>query len=134
MDIEFQMELRQKDNGREIHYSIQSNENALLIGREGKTLLALQYLLRNYVSTFVQFQVLVSLDIANYHENHKRQLEILATKTAKEVAKTGIDVKLDPMNAYDRRIIHTKLSEWRDVETESEGEGENRALVIKPKK
>lgn len=134
MDIDFQMELRQKDNGREIHYSIQSNENALLIGREGKTLLALQYLLRNYLSTFVQFQALVSLDIANYHENHKRQLEILATKTAKEVAKTGIEVKLDPMNAYDRRIIHTKLSEWRDVETESEGEGENRALVIKPKK
>ena len=134
MDIEFQMELRQKDNGREIHYSIQSNENALLIGRDGKTLLALQYLLRNYLSTFVQFQVLVSLDIANYHENHKRQLEILATTTAKEVAKTGIEVKLDPMNAYDRRIIHTKLSEWRDVETESEGEGENRALVIKPKK
>lgn len=134
MDVEFQMELRQKDNGREIHYAIQSNQNALLIGREGKTLLALQYLLRSYLSTFVQFQVLVSLDIANYHENHKRQLEIMATKTAKEVAKSGIEVKLDPMNAYDRRIIHTKLSEWRDVETISEGEGENRALIIKPKK
>jgi len=134
MDVEFQMELRQKDNGREIHYAIQSNENALLIGRDGKTLLALQYLLRNYLATFVQFHVVVSLDIANYHENHKRQLEILATKTAKEVAKTGIEVKLDPMNPYDRRIIHTKLTEWRDVETESEGEGENRALVIRPKK
>ena len=61
-------------------------------------------------------------------------LEILATKTAKEVAQTRIAVKLDPMNAYDRRIVHTKLSEWRDVITESEGEGEHRALVIKPKK
>ena len=134
LDIEAQMELKQKDNGREIHYSIQSKENALLIGREGRTLLALQTVLRNYLSTFVMFQIRVTLDIANYHENHKRQLEILATRTAKEVAQTGIQVKLDPMNAYDRRIIHTKLSEWRDVETESEGEGENRALIIKPKK
>jgi len=134
LDIEAQMELKQKDNGREIHYAIQSKENALLIGREGKTLLALQTVLRNYLSTFVMFQIKVTLDIANYHENHKRQLEILATRTAKEVAQTGIQVKLDPMNAYDRRIIHTKLSEWRDVTTESEGEGENRALIIKPKK
>lgn len=134
LDIEAQMELKQKDNGREIHYAIQSKENALLIGREGRTLLALQTVLRNYLSTFVMFQIRVTLDIANYHENHKRQLEILATRTAKEVAQTGIQVKLDPMNAYDRRIIHTKLSDWRDVETESEGEGENRALIIKPKK
>jgi spoIIIJ-associated protein len=76
----------------------------------------------------------ITLDIANYFENHKRQLEILATKTAKDVARSKIEVKLDPMNAYDRRIIHTKLSEWRDVETESQGEGEERALVIRPKK
>lgn len=134
LDIEAKMELKQKDNGKEIHYALQSNENALLIGREGKTLLALQHILRNYLSTFVMFQIRVTLDIANYHENHKRQLEILATRTAKEVAQTGIQVKLDPMNAYDRRIVHTKLSEWRDVATISEGEGENRALIIKPKK
>lgn len=134
MDVEFKMELRTKEDGREIHYNIQSSDNAVLIGREGRTLIALQHMLRSYLQTFVQSQITVTLDIANYFENHKRQLEILATKTAKEVARTGIEVKLDPMNAYDRRIVHTKLSEWRDVETESEGEGEQRALVIKPKK
>ena len=134
MDVEFKMELRTKEDGREIHYNIQSSDNAVLIGREGRTLIALQHMLRSYLQTFVQSQIAVTLDIANYFENHKRQLEILATKTAKEVARTGIEVKLDPMNAYDRRIVHTKLSEWRDVETESEGEGEQRALVIKPKK
>ena len=63
--------------------------------------------------------------------NH--QLEILATKTAKEVAKTKVEVKLKPMNSYERRVIHEKLSDWRDVYTESEGEGENRAIIIKPK-
>ena len=91
-------------------------------------------MLRNHLSTFVDEPLLITLDIGNYHENRKRQLEILATKTAKDVARSRIAVKLDPMNAFDRRIIHAKLSEWRDVETESEGEGEERAIIIRPKK
>lgn len=134
MEIGSRMEVRTLNDGEEIHYSIDSDENALLIGREGRTLLSIQYMLRNYLNTFVDGHLIVALDIGHYHENRKRQLEILATKTAKEVAQTKIAVKLDPMNSFDRRIIHTKLSEWRDVVTESEGEGEDRALVIKPKK
>jgi spoIIIJ-associated protein len=134
MDVEFKMELRTQNEGKEVHYNLQSSDNAVLIGREGRTLIALQYMLRSYLQTFVQSSVTITLDIANYFENHKKQLEILATKTAKEVARTRVEVKLDPMNAYDRRIIHSKLSEWRDVETESEGEGEERALIIRPKK
>lgn len=134
LEIDSRMEVRTLSDGEEIHYHVESEENALLIGREGRTLISLQYMLRNYLNTYVDGHLIVSLDIGNYHENHRKQLEILATKTAKEVAQTRIAVKLDPMNAYDRRIIHTKLSEWRDVTTESEGEGENRALVIKPVK
>lgn len=134
MGIKTRMEVRTLSEGEEIHYHIESDENALLIGREGRTLLALQFMLRNYLNLFVDDHLIIALDIGNYHENRKKQLEILATKTAKEVAQTRIAVKLDPMNAFDRRIIHTKLAEWRDVTTESEGEGENRALVIKPKK
>jgi spoIIIJ-associated protein len=134
MEIKTRMEVRTLSEGAEIHFHVESDENALLIGREGRTLLALQFLLRNYLNLYVEDHVLVSLDIGNYHENRRKQLEILATKTAKEVAQTRIAVKLDPMNAFDRRIIHTKLSEWRDVITESEGEGEERALVIKPKR
>ncbi len=134
LEVECRMEARSLNDGQEIHYLVESDENALLIGREGRTLRSLQFLLRNYLNTFVDGKLVVALDIGNYYENHQRQLEILATKTAKEVAKTKIAVKLDPMNAFDRRIIHTKLSEWRDVITESEGDGEERALVIKPKK
>jgi spoIIIJ-associated protein len=134
MGINTRMEVRTVNEGTEIHYHVDSDENALLIGREGRTLLSLQFMLRNYLSTFVDGSLIVSLDIGNYHENRRKQLEILATKTAKEVAQTKIAVKLDPMNAFDRRIIHTKLSEWRDVITESEGDGEERALVIKPKR
>jgi spoIIIJ-associated protein len=134
MDINSKMELRTLNEGTEIFYNIETSENALLIGREGRTLVAMQFMLRNYLNTFVDGHVIVSLDIGSYHENRKKQLEILATKTAKEVAYTKIPVKLSPMNAYDRRIVHTKLSEWRDVTTQSEGDGEERALVIKPKK
>lgn len=132
LEIGSRMEVRTLDEGNEIHYYIDSDENALLIGREGKTLLSIQYMLRNYLNIFTEGHLIVALDIGRYHENRKRQLEILATKTAKEVAQTKIAVKLDPMNSFDRRIIHTKLSEWRDVTTVSEGEGEERALVIKP--
>ncbi|MBU1092870.1 MAG: KH domain-containing protein [Firmicutes bacterium] len=134
MEVKTRMEVRTLSEAEEIHFHVESDENALLIGREGRTLLSLQFMLRNYLNTFVDGHLIVSLDIGNYHENRRKQLEILATKTAKEVAQTRIAVKLDPMNAYDRRIVHTKLSEWRDVVTESEGEGEHRALVIKPKK
>lgn len=131
-DADFKIDVKTENNENEIYYAVQSDQNALLIGREGRTLLAMQFLLRQHLVSFTQTPVRIQLDIANYHENHRKQLEILATRTAKEVVKTGIQVKLDPMSPYDRRIVHAKLSEWRDVSTQSEGEGENRALIIKP--
>ena len=60
---------------------------------------------------------IITLDIGNYKENRKRQLEILATKIGKEVAQTKQPVKLKPMSAYERLIIHEKLADWRDVYT-----------------
>ena len=132
LEIDIQMEMRVKENGNEIYYHIYSEENALLIGRNGNTLKSLQFLLRNYLNIFTEEFILVNLDVGNYNDNRKRQLEIIATKTAKEVARTKIAVKLDPMNGFERRIIHSKLSEWRDVTTESKGEGEERSIVIKP--
>lgn len=134
LEIDIKMEMLTKDNGSdsEIKYNIVSDENALLIGREGRTLKAIQYLLRSYLNMFTDDFIIVNVDIGNYNKNRKKQLEILATKRAKEVAQTKIEVKLDPMNAYERRIIHSKLSEWRDVTTVSVGEGEERSIIIKP--
>jgi len=121
-----------KDN--EFTYEIESDENPVLIGKNGKTLENIQFYIRNLLNLFTEDRVIVLVDIGGYKANRKKQLEILATKTAKEVAKSKVEVKLDPMNAYERRIIHTKLAEWRDVVTKSEGEKNNRYLVIKPKK
>mgnify|MGYP000846014488 FL=1 len=134
LEVEVITEFRTSDEGREIAYNIQSDENALIIGFEGRTLNATQTLLRNYLNKLSDGPVRVSLDIAGYKDNRKRQLEILATKVAKEVAFSGVEARLDPMNSYERRIIHTKLAEWRDVYTESEGNGEERAIIVKPKK
>lgn len=132
MGIGYQIEARSVGNGQ-IYYNIDSNENPLLIGIKGKTLDALQMLVRTLISTYTKEKIVTTLDIGAYRSNRAHQLEILATKTAKEVVKTKVQVKLQPMNSYERRIIHAKLSEWRDVYTESEGEGEDRAIVIKPK-
>ena len=134
MGIEqFNIEVRTIGQESEIHYVIDSSENPLLIGTKGHTLEALQTLIKNLIGSYTKNYIVVTLDIGSYRANRIHQLEILATKTAKSVAKTKIAVKLDPMNSFERRVIHEKLSDWRDVYTESEGEGEERAIVIKPK-
>ena len=133
MMIEVQIEMRRR-NENEVSYSINTSENPLLIGKNGKTLENIQFYIRNIVNLYSDEHLIVLVDIGGYKENRKRQLEILATKTAKEVARTRVEAKLYPMNAYERRIIHTKLSDWRDVTTISEGEGQERHLVIKPKR
>lgn len=134
MGIEqFNIEVRTIGQESEIHYVIDSSENPLLIGTKGHTLEALQTLIKNLIGSYTKDYIVVTLDIGSYRANRIHQLEILATKTAKSVAKTKIAVKLDPMNSFERRVIHEKLSDWRDVYTESDGEGEERAIVIKPK-
>ena len=133
MNIEYQLEVRSLNNEHEIYYNVHTNENPLLIGIKGKTLEALQTLVRNLLQIYTKEQLVVNVDIGDYREHRKHQLEILSTKVAKEVVKTKVPVKLKPMSSYERRIIHNKLSEWRDVYTESEGEGSERAIVIKPK-
>jgi len=133
MQLEVQIEMKQR-NERELSYSINTTENPLLIGKNGKTLENIQFYVRNIVNLYSDEHLIVLVDIGGYKANRKKQLEILATKTAKEVARTRVEAKLYPMNAYERRIIHTKLSDWRDVSTISEGEGQGRHLVIKPKR
>lgn len=134
LGINVNTEFRQRSDSKVINYQIQSDENALLIGSEGRTLNALQTLLRSYINKVANEPVRVFLDIGGYKANKRKQLEIVATKTAKNVAYSGKEEQLEPMNSFERRIVHTKLAEWRDVYTESAGEEPNRYVVIKPKK
>ncbi len=131
MQIEAVIEAKQLEN-RQLLFSIEAKENPILIGKNGKTLDSIQTLLKNYINLYVEEFHVVLVDIGGYKEQRKKQLEILATKTAMEVVKTKVATRLGRMNAYERRVIHTKLSDWRDVTTESEGDEPNRFVVIKP--
>lgn len=133
MNIEATIEMRVQETN-EIAYTINTEENPILIGKNGKTLEGLQFYIRHIVNTYSDERQIVLVDVGGYKANRRKQLEILATKTAKDVARSRVQAKLRPMNAYERRIIHTKLAEWRDVSTISEGEGQDRHLVIKPKR
>lgn len=133
MEIEAVIEAKQLDR-KQILFSVEAKENPILIGKNGKTLDAIQTLLKNYINLYVEEYYVVLVDIGGYKEQRKKQLEILATKTAMDVVKTKIATNLSKMNAYERRIVHTKLADWRDVTTESEGDEPNRYVVIKPTK
>ncbi|HCD73373.1 MAG TPA: single-stranded DNA-binding protein, partial [Helicobacter sp.] len=109
LNIGYQLEARSVGDSQ-IYYNIDSNENPLLIGIKGKTLDAMQVLVRTLISSYTKDQIITTLDIGAYRSNRAHQLEILATKTAKEVVKTKVAVKLQHMNSYERRIIHEKLS------------------------
>ncbi len=130
MDIKHSIEVRSNDRG--LTFRVETADNPRLIGRDGKTLAALQSMAKQISYVFSDEPQNITIDIGGYKEKRILQLEILATKTAKEVAKTKVEARLKPMNSYERRIVHAKLSEWRDVETESVGEEPNRYLVIKP--
>lgn len=131
LQVKYQIETRTVGNEKEIHYLIESDHNALLIGKNGATMNALLTLVRRLITNYSNEKIITTLDVGTYRTDRDRQLEILATKTAKTVIKTKVEAKLKPMNAYERHIIHEKLGDWRDVYTESEGTGEDRAVVIK---
>lgn len=133
MEVEAVIEGKQTGE-RHILFSIEAKENPILIGKNGKTLDAMQNLVKNYINLYTDEYYVVLIDIGRYKEQRKKQLEILATKTAMDVVKTKVPTKLGKMNAYERRVIHTKLSDWRDVSTVSEGEEPNRYVVISPSK
>ena len=110
-----------------------SDNNNILIGRNGQTLIAIQTILRQIVHNEIGIYPYILLDVENYKEKKNSNLERTAKRIAKEVQKTKIDVSLDNMNSYERRIIHNALSNFKNISTLSEGEEPNRHIVIRYK-
>ncbi len=106
---------------------------APLIGRRGQTLEALELLVSLIVARRVGRRVLVSVDVERYRERRREALLGLAQRTAARVRRTGEPVALEPMSASERRVIHTALAEDAVVATHSEGEGDDRHIVISPR-
>ena len=112
-----------------------NNENlGFLIGYRGETLYAMQNILSSIASKGIENRVRVILDIEGYKEKREKALEDLAEKLEKTVIKTKKSVTLEPMQAYERKIIHTKLQNSEKVETRSIGEEPRRRVVISLKR
>ena len=131
MNIEVNFEIRRRENN--ITVKLFSDHNAVLIGRNGSTIEALQTIIRQIVHKETKNYVSIILDVENYKDKRNHHIENLAKQVAREVAKTKFETKLDCMNSYERRIVHSTLADNKYVYTESVGEEPNRCVVIKPK-
>ena len=114
--------------------NINSDDLGFLIGYRGETLYAMQNILSSIASKGIENRVRVILDIERYKEKREKALEDLAEKLEKTVIKTKKSVTLEPMQAYERKIIHTKLQNSEKVETRSIGEEPRRRVVISLKR
>lgn len=123
-------------NIRDGIYNIQmySDNNSILIGKNGQTLKALETLTKQKLLKDWNISFKISLNVEDYKEKRIEYLEKLAIKTAKEVKSTKIAVTLDNMNSYERRVIHNKLSDFKGISTTSEGEDPNRHIIIQAEK
>ncbi len=115
-----------------INIKIYSDNNPILIGKGGNTLKSLEVIIKQKVNVDLGIRPLISIDIENYREKQQKRIERMAKNLAHEVVKTNMEVELENMNAFDRRIVHNVLTNFKGVKTESVGEEPNRHVVIKP--
>lgn len=115
----------------QIKYEIFSQSNSLLIGKKGHILDSIQTYVRQAIFNTVDLYVNITIDVENYKEKQNYFLEKKVKRIARDVTLSKVDVKLDPMNAYDRKVVHTSLQGFKYIKTESEGEEPNRCVVIK---
>ena len=115
---------------KQLEIKISGDDMGIIIGKRGQTLDAIQYLVNLVVNKGTAPYISVTLDTENYRERRKETLESLAFNLAKKVKHTGKNVVLEPMNPYERRIIHSALQNDRYVTTYSEGDEPYRNVVI----
>ncbi len=113
--------------------TIVSDQNAILIGKEGRTLNSIQLLLKQSIKNKIGLSLKINVDVANYKVKKLKNIEYQVKKIIKEVQSTKITAALDPMNSYERRFVHNLVSEYKNLTTESIGEGRDRRVTIKYK-
>ena len=109
---------------------INGGNSGMLIGHRGETLNSLQTILTSIANRNKDKKIRIYLNIDNYKQKRERTLENLAIKVSKTVIRSNKRITLEPMNAYERKIIHTKLQEMNNIKTHSIGEEPNRRIVI----
>ena len=130
-DMGFDVKIETKVRDGILNLTLHSDNNNLLIGRDGKNMNALSTVVKQIIQNELGIYYKFNLDVGEYKLKQQKNLERMAKRVAREVAKSKVEVKLDPMNSYERRIIHNILNDDRYVYTESVGEEPNRCVVIK---
>ena len=130
-NLEGQIEKRIRE--KQIYYAIHSNNNGILIGKNGRIMDSIQKYLKQAINSQVGLRVNIILDVENYKEKQNYYLERDVKRIARQVTLSKQEVKLDPMNSFQIRIVHNALSKFDYIETISEGEEPNRCVVIKYK-
>ena len=134
MNMEVVIDIKYNEEEKSMDIELSGNEMGVLIGKRGQTLDSLQYLVSLIVNKGTEGYLRVKLDTENYRERRKETLETLAKNIAYKVKRTRRPVSLEPMNPYERRIIHAAVQNDKYVTTRSEGEEPFRHVVIALKK
>ena len=113
---------------------IETEDAGLLIGKQGQTLDALQYLITKMLAKQSRRKVRIAIDVEAYRERHNESLAHMARKYGEKVKRSGKSITLNPMNPYDRRIVHLALQGDKDLKTMSRGEGLYKKVIISPAK
>jgi len=122
------------EDSHRIHFNIVGGNPAVLIGKRGQTLEAIQSLVEKILNKHNQNRIRIQIDVEGYLETRKENMEKMATKLAEKSKRIGKPISLKQMSAYERRIIHLALKNDTTVQTRSRGEGPMRKLVIFPNK
>lgn len=128
MDVDVDIEKIEDENS--IMYRVSGKDSGIVIGRRGETLDALQYLTSLVVNKNSNRYIRVTIDVENYRKKREETLARLARRLADKVVRYRRNISLEPMNPYERRIIHSTLQNNEYVETYSVGEDPNRKVVI----
>ena len=132
-DMGFSTKIEAKKRDGILSITLYSDNNSLLIGKDGKNMSALGVIVRQVIYNELGFFYKFNLDVGEYKLKQQKNIERIAYKVARDVAKSKVEAKLEPMNSYERRIVHNILNDDKYVYTESIGEEPNRCVVIKPR-
>ncbi|MBR2341382.1 MAG: protein jag [Clostridia bacterium] len=130
--LEIEAEVSLVNESDKIEINVDAQDTKKIIGKHGETIDAIQTLASAVANTGREKYARVVVDCENYRETREATLERLAEKLAEKSIRLGKKIKLEPMNPYERRIIHAKLSEYEGVKTTSEGKEPNRYIVVIP--
>lgn len=121
-------------NASSVGLNIEGEDLGILIGRRGQTMVSLQHVVRLIVSHKIQSKIPIVLDVEGYKQRRCEGLRSLALRLAEQVNTRKMPFTMEPMPAFERRVVHLALADHPDVVTESTGFGDGRKIVITPKK